>query len=262
MPRLRAIGRRPTLWVELLLAGAWLALLLGEGMARGAVAGGGWQGGPLWICTLGAAGHGAVHGAAAAPIASAPLLAGTPMWGLMALAMMTPTAMPAVHHVAGRSLYWRRRRAAVEFLAVFLGLWIAFSLLALEPLSRWGAAGSALAFPLALAAAALWQQTPLKLRALRACHRSRPLPPRGWRASAGVVGFAWRNGLACVASCWAMMAAAVVSGPGRLLWMAALSGAMTAEKLSDKPLTASRRLAVLLVAAAVGIAAADLLAVP
>ncbi|MGN6258024.1 MAG: DUF2182 domain-containing protein [Solirubrobacterales bacterium] len=261
MAGLRAIGRRPALWVELFVAGAWLALLLSAGIARGSAAGG-WESGPLWICTtgLGTIGHGASHGAASAPVSSASLLAGTPMWALMALAMMVPTAMPAVHHVAGKSLYWRRRRAAAEFLAIFLGLWTAFGVLALGPLSQWGPVGSPFAFPIALAAAALWQLTPLKLRALRACHRSRPLPPRGWRSSTGVADFALHNGAACLASCWAMMAAAAVSGPGRLLWMGALTGAMTAEKLADKPLTASRRLAALLAAAAVGVAAAALVA--
>jgi predicted metal-binding membrane protein len=259
VPRLRSIGRRPTLWVELTIAAAWLVLLAGEATARGfggEAAAGAWSNGPLWICKLGGAGTHAGH---SAPLASASLLVGTPTWGLMALAMMTPTAMPAVHHVAGKSLYWRRRRAAVEFLAVFLGLWIVFSFLALSPLSSWGPAGSTFAFPIAVGAAALWQLTPLKLRALRACHRSRPLPPRGWRATAGVADFAFHNGVACLASCWVMMAAAVISGSGRLLWMGALSGAMTVEKLSDKPLTASRRLAALLVAVGAGVAAADLL---
>lgn len=259
MSWLRSIGRRPTLWVELAVASAWLALLTGEAVARGfggGAAGGDWSSGPLWICRLGAAGTHAGH---SAPLASATLLGGTPMWGLMALAMMVPTAMPAVHHVAGKSLYWRRRRAAAEFLAVFLGIWIAFSLLALGPLADWSGTGAGLAFPLALGAAALWQLTPLKLRALRACHRSRPLPPRGWRASRGVADFAFHNGAACLASCWAMMIAAAVSGPGRLLWMGAMTVLMSVEKLADKPRTASRRLAALLAAGAAGAAAALLL---
>jgi predicted metal-binding membrane protein len=259
----RAIGRRPTLWVELAVAAAWLALMLGEGIARGygGGSGGSLASGPLWICTtgLGGIGHDATHAAASAPIASASLLAGTPMWVVMALAMMVPTAMPAVQHVAGTSLYWRRRRAAAEFLVAFLALWTAFGVLVLRPLAAWHPAGSRFALAVALAAAALWQLTPLKLRALRACHRSRPLPPRGWRAPAGVADFGLHNGAACLASCWAMMAAAAVSGSGRLLWMGALTGAMTVEKLSDKPLTSSRRLATLLAAAALGVTAAVLL---
>ena len=261
MSALRSIGRRPTLWVELTVLTAWLALLTGEGIARGysgapdAVS---WSTGPLWICStgLGAIGHGAAHGASGATVASAPLLTATPMWGVMALAMMVPVAMPAVRHVAGKSLYWRRRRAAAEFLLVFLGLWTTFGVLALEPIAGWRPAGSPFALPAALAIAALWQLTPLKVRALQACHRSRPLPPRGWRASHGVADFALHNGSACLASCWAMMVAASVPGPGRLLWMGVLTVAMSAEKLAERPRTASRRVAALLAAAALGVAAA------
>jgi predicted metal-binding membrane protein len=143
--------------------------------------------------------------------------------------------MPAVRPVAGTSLYWRRRRAAAKFLTIFLALWIAFSLLALDPLASLGPANSAIALVIALAAASAWQLTPRKLRALRACHRSRPLPPRGWRASAGVTAFALRNGTACLASCWAMMAAAALAGAGRLLWMLVFTALMTVEKLADRP---------------------------
>jgi predicted metal-binding membrane protein len=259
---LRSIGRRPTLWVELMVPIAWLALLAGEAVgSSGTAVAGGWSSSPLWICTTGLgkiAGAGA-HPGHLAPLAGSSLLAGAPMWALMALAMMVPTAMPAVRHVAGTSLYWRRRRAAAEFLAIFLALWIAFSLLALDPLASLGPANSAIALVIALAAASAWQLTPLKLRALRACHRSRPLPPRGWRASAGVAAFALRNGTACLASCWAMMAAAALAGAGRLLWMLALTALMTVEKLADRPRAASHRVAALLGAAAAGVAATALL---
>lgn len=264
MAALRGLVRRPTLWVELAIAVAWAVLLLGERVARGA--GGpsgeaGWAG-PLWICTTGASGG--IGGAGnqlieTGSMGSTTLLTTTPMWGVMALAMMVPAALPAVHHVASTSLYWRRRRAAAEFLAVFVGLWTAFGLLVLTQLTSWVPAGSPLLLAGALAAAAVWQLTPLKRRALLACHRSRPLPPRGWRASAGTASFALHNGAACLVSCWAMMAAATLAGPGRLWWMGAMTGAMAAEKLAEKPRWASRRLAALLAAAAVGVALATVL---
>jgi predicted metal-binding membrane protein len=178
------------------------------------------------------------------------------MGGLMATAMMVPTAMPAVRHVGGKSLYWRRRRATVEFVAVYVALWTMFGAAVLGSLASLRPAGSPYALAAALALAAIWQLTPPKRRALRACHRSRPLPPRGWRASAGVADFALRYGGACLASCWAMMLAATLSGPGRLLWMPALAAAMAAEKLAFKPRRASWRVAALLAAAALGVAAA------
>lgn len=259
MARLRAIGRRPTLWVEAAVLAAWMALLLSGGMAHGDGSAASWSGDPLWICTLGVAGESGGtgdHSTSAGAIGAASLLAAMPMWGLMALAMMVPAGLPAIRHVARTSLYWRRRRAAAEFLAVFAGLWTVFGLLILTPLSLWDPAGSPLVFAGALAAAALWQMTPLKHRALLACHRSRPLPPRGWRASAGTVGFALRNSGACLGSCWAMMAAASLAGKGQLWWMGAMTGVMAAEKLAEKPRWARLRVAALLLAAATGVALA------
>ena len=266
MAALRRIGGRPTLWVELTVFAAWAALVVGTGLARGAAAGGGpdWASGPLWICKLGADGMapGGGHGGpvATAGFGPASLLTGAPMWALMAVAMMVPAATPAVHHVAGKSLYWRRRRAVLEFLAVFVGVWALFSAVVLGALTAWAPFGSPYALVAALALATVWQLTPLKRSAQRACHRSRPLPPRGWRASAGVADFAFRNGGACLASCWAMMlAAAAATGPGHLLWMGAMTGVMTAEKLAITPQRAARRVAALLAAAAAGVALAIVL---
>lgn len=260
MAPLRAIRQRPTLWVELGVAAAWIALLVGTGVSQGAGGTGEPSGvsGPLWVCVTGMTGMGGGAGshATAGPFAPDAFGVGVPMWALMAVAMMVPTAMPAVRHVGSKSLYWRRRRATAEFLAVYVGLWALFGAVALGFLAAWGPARSRYALAAALLLAALWQLTPLKQRAQRACHRSRPLPPRGWRAGAGVADFALRYGTACLASCWAMMLAATVSGPGRLLWMGALAGGMAAEKLTLKPKRASWRVAALLGAAAVGVAAA------
>lgn len=256
---MRRIAARPTLWVELTVLAAWTLLLLGAGLAWGASGSEtspGWAGGPLWLCTTGmgamggAAGPGATSSAAAGPPS---LLAATPMWALMTVAMTIPAGAPAIRHVAGKSLWWRRRRALIEFLLVFLGLWFAYGALVLGPLSSWGPADSPYALVVGLALAALWQLTPLKREAMRACHRSRPLPPRGWRASAGVADFALHNGSACLASCWAMMLAAALAGPSMLLWMGAMTAVMTAEKTAKAPERAARKVATLLAAAALGV---------
>jgi predicted metal-binding membrane protein len=253
---LRWLKRRPALWIELGVAAAWIALVLDSTLAQGQGDGSGWTGGPLWVCELGTHGGGGGGHAGSSAVIGGSLLAGVPMWGLMATAMMVPTALPAIHHVGGKSMFWRRRRATVEFIAIFLGLWVAFAAVVLGGLGSWGPAGSPYALAVALALAALWQLTPLKLRAMRACHRSRPLPPRGWRATAGVADFALHNGGACIASCWAMMAAVSLAHPGSLWWMGALTGAMAAEKLAEKPRRIARRLAALLAAAAIGVALA------
>lgn len=246
---------RPTLWVELGVVAAWLGLALtsGDPRAAGHTSGGTlWSSDSLWVCIPGmtdAHSHLGEVGASGLSISS--LAVGLPMWALMATAMMLTTAMPAVRHVAINSLYWRRRRAVVEFLAVFLGIWVVFSALVLGLLSAWRPASSAILLAAVLALAALWQLTSLKRRALRACHRPRALPPYGWRATAGVARFGLTNGGACLASCWAMMLSmAVVSSP-MLLWMALFTGLITAEKLTLKPGRAARRVSALLAAGAI-----------
>lgn len=168
------------------------------------------------------------------------------MWMLMSSAMMLPAALPAVRHVAVNSLCWRRGRAIGEFLVVYIGVWIAYGVLVLGALALLGHARDGVLIVLALAVAAAWQLTPSKLRALQACHRSSPLPPRGWRASVGVMRFGLRNGGACVGSCWAIMLVMAVATSGQMLWMLALTVLVCAEKLANRPLHATRRTAALL----------------
>lgn len=255
-----ALRRRPALWVELGAVVSWIALAIASTAAHGSGGGGSgslWSRGPLWVCELGMgrmAAHGGGTGAGSYAGDVGGLVTAAPMWALMAGAMMVPPAMPSVRHVAANSLYWRRRRAAGEFLVAFLAVWVAFSVLALGALSRWSAVGSKWAPAVAFAVAAVWQLTPFKERALRACHRLHPLPPRGWRATLGTTRFGWREGFACLASCWAMMLAVALVGPGSLLWMAGMTGVVAAEKLADKPVRTARYVAALLAAAAVAVA--------
>lgn len=258
--RHRAIRRRPTLWVEIAIGLLWVGLAIVSSQAAPA---GGSTGGPtssegsLWVCTLpGAAGTGSGAAPAVTAVSQATALVATlPFWALMAAAMMLPTALPAVRHVTIHSLYWRRRRAALEFIAVYVCLWAVFSAVVLGLLVPLTPVSPALALPLALLLAATWQLTPLKRRALRACHKPAPLPSRGWKATAGVTRFGLGNGAACLGSCWAMMLTMPAAGSAGLAWMAALAAVISAEKLSLKPVRASRRVAALLGAAAIAAAA-------
>jgi len=256
MRALKPLPRRPTFWVEMGLAVGWAVLIFAslQPAQSGAASGSSWAGGSLWICVTDVAGAGSGMAGHAPGLISAgpstPLLTTLPMLALMAMAMMLPPALPTVQRVALNSLYWRRRRAALEFVAVFLAVWMAYSLTVLGALDLAGLAAAPLAPAAALALAALWQLTPTKRRALQACHRTRPLPPRGWRATAAVAGFGLRNGLACLASCWAMMLTMAFAGPPRLAWMAALTGLITAERLSVRPRRACARVGAVLAAAA------------
>ncbi|HWG09254.1 MAG TPA: DUF2182 domain-containing protein [Solirubrobacteraceae bacterium] len=234
-----------------MLVSVWIALLTllaAEGLASpGAPAG------PLWFCSPGEM---AGMTTAVAPGAGRPALtaiaAGLPMWALMTSAMMLPAALPAVRHVAVNSLCWRRRRAIAEFLTVYLGIWIACGVPVLGLLLLLRQVRSGALAVLALALAAAWQLTQPKLRCLRACHLSSPLPARGWRASTGVARFGLRNGGACLGSCWAMMFVAAAVPSERLLWTLALTALVCMEKLANRPLLATRVTAALLAGGAVG----------
>ncbi len=255
MRLLASLARRPTLWVEAGVAVVWGLLLSLALQPGGAAASASPTQGPLWVCMTGMAGMGsgiAGHaGHLAAAGASVSLTDTVPMLALMAVAMMLPPALPAVGYVAVNSFYWRRRRAVVEFVGAFLCVWVAYNLVVLSALGRAGPASWSLAPAAALGLAALWQLTPAKRRALQACHRTRALPPRGWRASAGVAAYGLRNGGACVASCWAMMLTTAVVGLPSLVWMALLTGLITAERLSTKPRRAARRIGLVLAGGAI-----------
>jgi len=115
----------------------------------------------------------------------------------------------------------------------------------------WSSIDRAAVLALALALAAGWQLTAYKQRALRDCHRPKPLPPRGRRATVGVMRFASCNGFACVRSCWAMMLVMGVASSAMMFWMIAITGIMTTEKFAQKPRHAARTGAALLAAGAI-----------
>lgn len=230
--RLPALRRRPALLVEAAAVAAWIALVAMPGHG-------------------GLAHHHRAHDHAHALAGgSSSLLATLPLWALMSAAMMLPSALPAVRHVALNSFRWRRRRATLELAVAYLSVWIAAGAVMLALARTWAPLNDQLVLAVVLSIAAAWQLTPAKRRALNACHLPSTLPPRGWRASAGVVHFGLRNGGACVGSCWATMLAMAVVPSSHLLWMASLTGLVAAEKLSQRPRRATIRGAVLLATAA------------
>jgi predicted metal-binding membrane protein len=193
--------------------------------------------------------HGGAHAGGRGNLPADVALA-LPQWLTMTVAMMGPAALMALRHTAANSLVWRRGRAMLEFSAAYVATWMLFGIAALAvaerlSMSRWTA------MAVTLAAAAVWQLSPAKRRALRACHRSVPLPPRGWRAELGAVRFGLRHGLACVGSCWCVMLAMAMEPGGHVLWMLPLTGALTAERLLERPLRATRVAAAALTVGAV-----------
>ena len=194
-----------------------------------------------------------------ATLLSGATIAVVTMWTLMAVAMMLPTALPAVRHVAANSLRRRRPRAMATFAAVYALVWVAFGVLVLAVSPAWAGLDRTAVAAGALALAAAWQLSAPKRRALRDCHRPSPLPPTGRRATAGVIRFAARNGTACVRSCWAMMLAMAVAATATTFWMVAITGLVLVEKLAPKPRQPTRAGAVLLAAGALAVAASALI---
>ncbi len=232
----------PVLGVAILASLAWIALALTMAALPSATAGAPpSSSASIWMCMPGMSGQ--IAGAGG-PFSQA--LAGMPMWSLMALAMMLPAAIPASGHVAVNSLRRRRRRAVWEFILAYLMLWLAFGALALFLIGLMPIKQSAVLLTVGLAIAALWELSPAKRIALNRCHRTSPLPPRGWRASAGTVRFGVVHGSACVASCWPIMLVMLVAPSARLVWCGGLAVVSASEKMARRPRRTVQRVSALL----------------
>jgi predicted metal-binding membrane protein len=162
---------------------------------------------------------------------------GTLDWSLMTVAMMVPLVLGPIRVVAARSLWRRRQRAIVGFLAGYLSRWLAAGLaisvvLAALDSERW--LGLPAVAAAGFAAALVWQLTPSKRRALRSCHRTLPLAPQGWRADRDCFRYGWAISGYCIVSCWVLMLACLLAGHGA----AAMVGAFVAgvaERFAFRP---------------------------
>ena len=140
-----------------------------------------------------------------------------------------------MRHVALNSLRARRQWAMALYTAVYVAVWAAFGALALLLVRGVHAAlmlDDRALLVLALIAAATWQLTRAKRRAVLACRRTVPLPPAGLRADLGCARFAVAQALRCVRSCWALMVVMAFAGHASPVWMVALTALIAAEELT------------------------------
>lgn len=170
------------------------------------------------------------------------------MWGAMMVAMMTPSAAPAI------LLYGRVRAHAEQqgrgaglapsgaFVAGYLLVWLGFSAgaaalqwtfervglvspLSMGSQSRWLSAA-------VLIATGLYQLSPLKNACLTQCRSPAGFLARHWRpGTAGAVRLGVLHGAYCVGCCWVLMGLLFVGGVMNLAWIAALTVLVMAEKL-------------------------------
>jgi predicted metal-binding membrane protein len=168
------------------------------------------------------------------------------MWIVMMVAMMVPSAAPTVllYVVVGRRSPDKSRaiRRGYLFVLGYLSVWTAFAALAtalqrmlsralvLSPMMELQSAWLASAV---LAAAGLYQLTPLKTACLASCRAPAEFLASAWQP--GDVG-AWRMGVShgwvCFGCCWALMLLLFVGGVMNLAVIGLLTIVVLVEKLA------------------------------
>lgn len=165
------------------------------------------------------------------------------MWSVMMAAMMLPSAVPSI--AAMLALERRARGSAGTgpylFAGGYLIAWVGFSVFA--TLGQQGLYAVALLSPMMrldspvvagglLLAAGVFQWTPLKEQCLYHCRSPYGLIAGGWTGGAAPsLGLGLRQGLYCIGCCWALMLLMFVFGVMSVLWMAALTAFILAEKV-------------------------------
>jgi predicted metal-binding membrane protein len=171
------------------------------------------------------------------------------MWWIMMIAMMTPSAAPAillyarVHRTAVAREQFRDEVAPIgAFAAGYLSVWLGFavgatalhwalesrglvSTMMMGSRSRWLSGA-------VLITAGLYQLTPLKNVCLAQCRAPAAFLARHWRPHAsGALQLGATHGAYCVGCCWMLMALLFVGGVMNLIWIAALTTLVLIEKV-------------------------------
>jgi predicted metal-binding membrane protein len=170
------------------------------------------------------------------------------MWWVMMIAMMTPGAAPFVllygrvlrHHAGSGD---GARVQSFLLVSGYLAVWLAFSIgaaalqRALQPAGLISAmmlwSKSATLSATVLAAAGLYQLSPLKRACLAQCRGPVQFLTRHWRPGRiGAFLMGLRHGAYCLGCCGMLMALLFVGGVMNLVWIALLTALVLAEKLA------------------------------
>jgi predicted metal-binding membrane protein len=168
-----------------------------------------------------------------------PLTAIIAMWWLMMLAMMLPSATPAILLYA-RVRQTRAGDASIAqtwvFLVGYLAVWLLFSIVAASVQSLATDSSMALRSRAAqgavLVAVGLYQLSPLKSACVSQCRSPGQFISRHWRPGwEGAFRLGVIHGAYCVGCCWMLMGLLFVGGVMNLLWVVGLTILVAAEKL-------------------------------
>jgi predicted metal-binding membrane protein len=189
-------------------------------------------------------------GPASQPFAPMELGYAVVMWAMMMIGMMTPSAAPMILLYARVGRQARAQggvfAATGWFAAGYLGVWIAFALVAalaqaalttVMLITPAVAIGNNRIAGALLLVAGVWQWLPLKDACLSQCQSPFAFLQRagGFRRSP-MQAFAQgaKHGFYCVGCCWTLMLLLFVGGVMNLLWVAGLSIFVLLEKIVPK----------------------------
>lgn len=193
------------------------------------------------------------------------------LWVTMMAAMMLPSVAPMVILFARVSgdRYRRGRAAAIPtwiFVLAYLAVWAGYGLLAyaifrlidvLDPAFLAWDRGGPYVTGGAVAAAGLYQLSPLKEVCLRHCRGPLHFIFHGWRDGRfGALRMGAEHGLYCVGCCWGLFLILFAVGVMSLFWMAVIAAVIFAEKILPHGDRLSRLFAVAFVVLGVWIAVA------
>jgi predicted metal-binding membrane protein len=164
------------------------------------------------------------------------------MWWLMMVAMMLPSAAPAILLYA-RVRATRAGDSAIPatwvFVLGYLAVWLLFSIAA--AVMQWLLTGPSMMFGsrfaqgAVLIATGVYQLSPLKSVCVRQCRSPGQFISRYWRPGwEGAVQLGVRHGGYCVGCCWMLMMLLFVGGVMNLLWVVGLTVIVAVEKLARR----------------------------
>jgi predicted metal-binding membrane protein len=186
------------------------------------------------------------------------------MWLVMMAAMMLPSALPAILLYGALVRQHAARGSVLPAVWVFVGgyllAWSAFSLAAallqallyhaalLDPMMA--SSGKPLSAAL-LAAAGVYQLSPLKERCLGKCRAPLPFFLTHWQAGhAGALRMGMGHGLYCVGCCAMLMLLLFAVGVMNLAWVVAIAALVLVEKLLPAGRVTARAAGAVLIALA------------
>ena len=158
---------------------------------------------------------------------------------IMFAAMMVPLVGAPLAHVRDRGFARRRLRATALFVASYGLPWIVAGVALLWGAS-WIVAWGTAAVGTAIAAAALWQCSPMKQRCLNRCHAHTELAAFGTKADLDVLRFGFTHAWWCIGACSGLMLLPMLFPRGHVPAMFAITLWIAAERIG-RPLPAAWR---------------------